>query len=129
MEVIASRVVHGLTIAFWSALAVLGGLRFWQSLALRPWLVEAGVQPGPLYLTLSGAAQVLAALLALAAYLLRRPRAGRLVRLLTVLWLLGFWIDRIWIAISPAGRVNDVFVAVFLVFWLLIIWTATSQQK
>ncbi len=129
LETFSRRVVHGLAIAFWLALALLGGLRLWQSLALRPWLAEIGVQPGPLYLTLSGAAQLLVALLALALFLSRRQRSGPLVRLLALLWMLGFWIDRIWLAASPAARVNDAFVAVFLLLWLVILWAATSQQK
>jgi len=120
---------HWLTIAFWSVLALLGGLRVWQSLALQDYLVEVGVQPGPLYLTLSGAAQTLVAGLALAAFLSRWRRGGLAVRLLAALWVLGFWIDRIWVASSPAVRVNDAFVAVFLAAWLLILWAATSQQK
>lgn len=120
---------HWLTIAFWSVLALLGGLRVWQSLALQDYLVEVRVQPGPLYLTLTGAAQMLAAGLALAAFLSRWRRGGLAVRLLAALWVLGFWIDRIWVASSPAVRVNDAFVAVFLAAWLLILWAATSQQK
>ena len=120
---------HWLTIAFWSVLALLGGLRVWQSLALQDYLVEVGVQPGPLYLTLSGAAQTLVAGLALAAFLSRWRRGGLAVRLLAALWVLGFWIDRIWVASSPAVQVNDAFVAVFLAAWLLILWEATSQQK
>ncbi len=129
LETFSRRVVRGLTIAFWLVLALLGGLRMWQSLALRPWLAEIGVQPGPLYLTLSGAAQLLVAILALAVFLSRHRRSGLLVRLLALVWTLGFWIDRIWMAISPAARVNDAFVAVFLVLWLVILWAATSQQK
>ncbi len=120
---------HWLTIAFWSVLALLGGLRVWQSLALQDYLVEVGVQPGPLYLTLSGAAQTLVAGLALAAFLSRWRRGGLVMRLLAALWVLGFWIDRLWVASSPAVRVNDAFVAVFLAAWLLILWSATSQQK
>jgi len=120
---------HWLTIAFWSVLALLGGLRVWQSLEQQDYLVEVGVQPGPLYLTLSGAAQTLVAGLALAAFLSRWRRGGLAVRLLAALWVLGFWIDRIWVASSPAVRVNDAFVAVFLAAWLLILWSATSQQK
>lgn len=118
-----------LTILFWSVLALLGGLRLWQSLSLWPYLLEVNVQPGPLYLALTGAAQLLAAFLALAAYLSRWKHAGLAVRLLAGLWLLGFWIDRVWVAVSPAARVNDVFVAVFLAAWLLLLWTATTQQK
>ena len=129
LESFSRRVVYGLTVAFWSALALLGGVRVWQSLALKPWLVESGVQPGPLYLTWPGAAQMAAALLALAAFFSHGWRAGWIVRLLSLLWMLGFWIDRIWIAVSPAARVNDTFAAIFLAFWLIVIWTATSQQK
>ena len=128
-ERFGTRAQHWLTIAFWSVLALLGGLRVWQSLALQDYLVEVGVQPGPLYLTLSGAAQTLVAGLALAAFLSRWRRGGLAVRLLAALWVLGFWIDRIWVASSPAVRVNDAFVAVFLAAWLLILWSATSQQK
>jgi len=121
--------LHWLTIVFWVVLMLLGGLRIWQSLALQDYLVEVGVQPGPLYLTLSGAAQLLVAGLALAAYLSNWRHGGLAVRLMAVLWVLGFWIDRIWIAVSPAARVNDAFVAAFLAAWLLILWAATSQQK
>lgn len=121
--------LYWLTIAFWSVLALLGGLRVWQSLALRSYLVEVNVQPGPLYLTLTGAAQLVVAGLALAAYLSRWKRGGLAVRLLAVLWVLGFWIDRIWVAVSPAARVNDAFVAVFLAACLIVLWAATSQQK
>ncbi len=120
---------RALAIAFWIVLALLGGVRLWQSLALRPWLFKLNVQPGPLYLTITGAAQLLAAGLALAAYLSKRTWAAWPVRLLTLLWMLGFWIDRIWIAVSPAAQVNNAFVAVFLALWLLIIWAATSQQN
>ncbi len=129
LEAFGRWVSHALTIGFWAALALLGGLRLWQSIAQGPWLVKVGVRPGGLYLTLSGAAQLLAAGLALAAFLSRRPWARWPVRLLTVLWMLGFWIDRIWIAVSPAAQVNNAFVAVFLALWLVIIWAATSQQN
>lgn len=129
LEVFSRRVVHGLTVAFWAVLALLGGLRIWQSLALKPWLIESGVQPSPLYLTWTGAAQAAAALLALTAFFSHGRRAGWIVRILTLLWMLAFWIDRIWVAVSPAARVNDAFAAVFLAFWLIVIWTATSQQK
>lgn len=125
----ARRLVHGLALAFWLALALLGGLRLWQSLALKSWLAEIGVAPGPLYLAWTGAAQMLVSLLALALYFSRWRRAGLAIRLLAAVWVLAFWIDRIWIAVSPAARVNDVFVAVFLAFWLLILWTDTAQQK
>lgn len=128
-EIFARRLVHGLTIAFWLALALLGGLRLWQSLELKSWLVEIGVTPGPLYLAMTGAAQMLAALLALGVLFSRWRRAGWVVRLLAALWTLGFWIDRIWVAVSPAARVNDVFVAVFMALWLMVLWTDTSQQK
>ncbi len=129
VEKFARRLVHGLAIAFWLALALLGGLRLLQSLKLKTWLVEIGVNPGPLYLAITGAAQLLAALLALAVLFSHWRRAGLVIRLLAALWMLAFWIDRIWIAVSPAARVNDVFVAVFMAFWLLILWTDTSQQK
>jgi hypothetical protein len=129
LDKLALRLVRGLAITFWLVLALLGGLRLWQSLALQPWLLEIKLYPGSLYLALTGAAQMLVAFLALAALFAHRQSAGLMVRLLAALWMLGFWIDRIWVASSPAVRVNDAFVAVFLAFWLLIIWTSTSQQK
>jgi E3 ubiquitin-protein ligase DOA10 len=129
LETFSRRVVHGLTVMFWAVLALMGGLRVWQSLALKTWLVQSGVQPGPFYLTWTGAAQTVAALFTLSAFFSRGRLSGWIVRLLTLLWMLAFWIDRIWIAVSPAARVNDAFAAVFLAFWLIVIWTATSQQK
>lgn len=125
----AQWLVRALTIAFWAALAILGGLRLWQSLELKPWLIDVGVKPGPLYLTLSGAAQALLAIVALAVFCSKKAWKKWLVFGLALIWMLGFWIDRIWIAVSPAARVNDGFVAVFLAFWLLILWTATFQQN
>lgn len=79
------------------------------------WLDQAGITPGPLYLTISGAVWGLAGLAALVWLLFRLPWY-RLVALGVALFIaLTYWIDRLFVAQNPQ---NLVFAAGFTLFCL-----------
>ena len=87
-------------------LSLSGWLRLQQSLARWDDLSQAGLQPGPLYLAITGALAGLAAL-AVCIALWRRSRwAPGLALAVWIGWIVWLWVDRLWIARSPAALTN-----------------------
>jgi hypothetical protein len=87
-----------LVIIGFAVLSISGWQRLAASLASWYWLAQAGENPGPLYLALSGAWWGGVGLLA-AGWLLLRGRAYRWVGLgAGLLLLLAFWLDRLLIS-------------------------------
>jgi hypothetical protein len=90
-------------------LSLSGWLRLEQSLTRWDSLVEAGIKPGPLYLSITGAAIGLMTLVAGVAVWRRLRTAPRLAMLVLMVWVLWLWVDRLWIASSPTALSNGPF--------------------
>ncbi len=87
-------------------LSLSGWLRLEQSLTRWDDLSQAGLQSGPLYLAITGALVGLAGLVAGIALWRRSRWAPRLTLAVVVGWIIWLWVDRLWIARSPAALTN-----------------------
>jgi hypothetical protein len=83
------------------ALSLSGWLRLQQSVTRWDTLNQAGVQPGPLYLAVSGALIGMIALAGCIAIWLRIRWAPGLTLIGLGGWIIWLWVDRLWIAQSP----------------------------
>jgi len=90
-------------------LSLTGWLRLGQTIARWDSLLEAGIQPGPLYLAVSGFLIGLGALTGGVAVWRRSRSAPRLALLMLVVWVVWLWVDRLWIATSPTTLSNAPF--------------------
>ncbi|MFZ3078457.1 MAG: hypothetical protein WA109_02125 [Bellilinea sp.] len=88
------------------ALSLSGWLRLEQSVARWDALSQAGLQPGPLYLAITGALAGLAALAVCTAIWRRSRWTPGLTLAVLVGWIIWLWVDRLWIARSPAALTN-----------------------
>ncbi|MHB0964950.1 MAG: hypothetical protein ACYC36_00715 [Bellilinea sp.] len=87
-------------------LSLSGWLRLEQSLARWDDLSQAGLQPGPLYLAITGALAGLAGLVVCIALWRRYRWAPGPTLAVVVGWIIWLWVDRLWIARSPAALTN-----------------------
>jgi len=87
-------------------LSLSGWLRLQQSLARWDDLSQAGLQPGPLYLAITGALAGLAGLVVCIALWRRSRWAPGLTIVVLVSCIIWLWVDRLWIARSPAALTN-----------------------
>ncbi len=98
-----------------------GWLRMIDSLADWQWLNLAGVQPGPLYLVISGALWGLVGLAAALWMLFRRPW-GRMAGLsAAVVIALTYWLDRLLFDRAPGSQSNIGFALLMTVQLLLVV--------
>ena len=87
-------------------LSLSGWLRLERSFARWDDLNQAGLQPGPLYLAITGALAGLAGLAVCLALWRRFRWAPGLTHAVLVGWIIWLWVDRLWIARSPAALTN-----------------------
>lgn len=93
--------------------AVYGWLRFTDAIINWYWLQFAGLQPGPLYLAVTGALWGLAGLAALIGYLSGRYW-GRIIGLVAAFFFaVSYWLDRLLIG-QPSGSMPNTVFALFL---------------
>jgi len=90
-------------------LSLSGWLRLGQSIARWNSLAQAGIQPGPLYLAVTGLLIGLGALAAGVAVWRRTRFAPRLALVVLAVWIIWLWVDRLWIANSPTALSNAPF--------------------
>jgi len=105
--------------------AMIGWLRFQQSLRYWYYFIEIGLDPHPVYLAVSGALIGIAFSLALILLLMRRRITRKFIlgmSMVTAAWL---WIDRLFV-IQPASRAAYL-PSVILLTALLIILNLLSQ--
>jgi hypothetical protein len=95
-----------------SGLRLLGALRSWETLA------AFGVQPGPLYIALSGGVFALAFLASALALGLRLRAAAWMVRVTVVAYGLWYWVDRLAVDQTRQPE-NSLFLACLTAFLLL----------
>jgi len=100
-------------------LRLLGALRSWESLS------AFGVQPGPLYIALSGGVFALAFLASALALGLRLRAAAWMVRVSVVAYSLWYWVDRL--ALDQTRQPENIpflacLTAFLLLFALAAVW-------
>jgi hypothetical protein len=99
-----------------------GWLRMAGSFAYWYWLAAANIQPGPLYLLISGVLWGAAGLFALVWIALRRPHY-RLVGIAVVLmYAVTYWADRLLIRNPETNLPNIIFAALFTLLALIYGW-------
>lgn len=104
------------------AVGWMGFLRLQQTITGWSWLAALGIRPGLFYLAGSGAAWVIAGLMAAVLTFLRvrwTPPAANLAALAAALL---YWVDRIFFTVSPSSRVNTPFAAFFTLLLLFLVW-------
>ena len=99
-------------------LALLGWLRMEQAFQNWAFLNELGIQPGPLYLAVSGAIWGFVASTASIGLWTRAHWSYRAAQMAGVLLSLAYWIDRLWITQPSLSFQNWPFEAGFTVFGL-----------
>lgn len=111
---------------FWAAWMLLalfsaaGWMRMVDSLSDREWLELAGVQPGPLYLIISGGLWGAAGLIAVIWLLLRR-QPGKIAALAAAIFFAAsYWIDRLLFSRAAGSESNTAF-ALLMTFSLLAV--------
>jgi hypothetical protein len=97
-------------------LSVYGWLRFQQSLALWEVLQEIGIEPGPLYLAVSGAVWGIIGLAVGLGLFFRQAWAAGLARAAVVVLAAWYWFDRLVLIRSEAAQASAPFAALLTVF-------------
>ena len=108
--------------ALWAGFALislLGWMRMVDSIQDWYWLNVAGVDPGPLYLAVTGGLWGLVGLLALIWMLLDRPWSRLVGLAAALLFALTYWIDQLFIANRDSAGANLPFAALFTLLCLL----------
>jgi membrane glycosyltransferase len=112
--------------------ALIGWLRFHEALNYWGYLTELNVWPRPLYFAITGA--VLGAGFTLGwVFLLLKLKASTIYnRLLGLVFLLWFWVDRIWLSLR-AAFFNQLLVAFFITAitlgWLFLLIQKTDLPR
>lgn len=111
-------------------LSLLGWLRLEQALLNQRLLVQLGAWPGPVYIALGGAVWGLAGLPVALGLWGRRAWAGPAARLAALIFLLTYWIDRLWFSAERAPVFNWPFSLGVSIAWLvLVFWITTSLSS
>jgi hypothetical protein len=87
-------------------LSLAGWLRLHQSIVNWDYFVEIGLQPGPLYLALTGTLAGIAGLAAGISLWLHLRWSIFIAGGVILLWQTWNWVDRLWIASSPTVLAN-----------------------
>lgn len=106
-----------------------GWLRLQQSLAEWTVLEEAGFQPGPLYLALTGGLTGAGGLAAGVGVWLRLRWAFGFTRVFMVAWQVWNWIDRLWLARADTARVGWPFTLAATLVVLIFVFAVLSEEE
>lgn len=106
-----------------------GWLRLQQSLAEWNFLREIGLQPGPLYLALTGGLTGACGLAAGVGVWLRQRWAFTFTRVFIVAWQAWSWIDRLWLAQVETARVSWPFSLGATLLVLLFVFAVLSEEE
>ena len=120
---------HKLLLVGLVGLSLSGWLRLYQSISLWADLQAIGVQPGPLYLAVSGALIGLAGLAAALSLWLRTRRAAPVAGGVVAAWLGWNWIDKLWIASSPLALDNWPFALAASLLLLVYTFLVLRQEE
>jgi len=109
--------------------SIAGWLRLQQSLADWHYLLDLGLQPGPLYLALTGAMTGAGGMIAALGVWLRLRCGFVLTRIFMVVWQAWNWIDRLWVARSDTARVGWPFALAATVVVLLFGFLVLNDEE
>ena len=107
--------------------ALIGWMRLVEALRFWDYLLELNIWPRPLYFAVTGAAIGASFTLAWVFLLLKLKVSGFFSRVLGGVFLLWFWIDRIWFSMREAFF-NQLLIA-FLITTVTLAWTFFLTQK
>ncbi len=106
-----------------------GWLRLQQSLAGWDFLREIGLNPGPLYLALTGAATGAGGLTAALGVWLRQRWGYIFTRVFILVWQVWSWIDRLWLTQTDTARVGWPFALGTTVLVLLFVFAILAEEE
>jgi len=109
--------------------SISGWLRLHQAILNWDYLVEIGLRPAPLYLALTGALGGLSGLAAGLSLWLRLRWGVLVAGGVILLWQAWNWIDRLWIASSPAVLANWPFALAATLFILVFTYLVLSEER
>lgn len=112
--------------------AVAGLTRMVEAVANWYWLSFAGIQPGPLYLVVSGGLWGLAGLVALVWLFFRLPWRGLVAFGAALFFVLSYWADRLLVN-NPEGELPNTYVVLLLTFlglaYVLLVLRPWNKQR
>ena len=108
-------------------LSLLGWLRLEQALLNQRLLAQLGAWPGPVYIALGGAVWGLAGLPAALGLWGRRAWSGIAARLAALVFLLTYWIDRLWFSAERMPVINWPFSLGVSIIWLVLVYWITAS--
>src|SRR5215216_1399011 len=113
----------GVTLFLWMVLSLVawGLLRFFAALSWWSVLSQFEARLSPWYLSITGAGWVMAGGALLWSILSRKPWTHSAVPLSTAVWLVEYWIERIFFEVSRANLPFAILVSVLLLAILLMI--------
>ena len=107
--------------------ALTGWLRLNESLRFWGYLLELKLWPRPLYLAITGGAIGILFTLVIFLYVFKSKAASVCNRWLGILFLIWFWVDRIWLS-SREAFYNQQIISFFITF-VTFIWTFILVRK
>ena len=108
------------------SLSAWGLLRFFAALSWWGLLSQFGARLNPLYLSITGAGWTVAGGVLLWSVLTRKPWARAAMPICIVLWLIEYWVERIFF---EAQRANLLFATLVSIFWLVITFIITLNPN
>ncbi len=93
--------------------ALIGWLRLYETINYWRYLIELNIWPRPLYFAITGGLLGLGFTLAWLFLLLKFKASARYNRILGVVFLIWFWVDRIWLSLREAFF-SQLFTAFFI---------------
>jgi len=110
-------------------LSLLGWLRLGQALINRQLLTQLGAWPGPVYIALGGLVWGAAGLPVALGLWSRASWSGSAARLAALIFLLTYWIDRLWFSAERAPVYNWPFSLGVSAAWLILVYWITSNPS
>lgn len=121
---IPDRRRRGILIGLQFFYALIGWLRLYESLNFWHYLLSLNLWPRPMYMAITGGAIGFLFSLAIILSLFKSRFAPRFSRWLGIIFLIWFWLDRIWFSTRDAffnQLVISVMISVITIFWVFIL--------
>lgn len=111
-----------LSLSAWGMVRLLAALRWWDVLN------EFGASLSPLYLSISGIAWAFAGIVLLYGLFSGRPWARLAIPISILLWLMGYWVERLAFE-SPRANLPFAFLASLLLFVVTLVSALNRNTK